>query len=74
MLTKKLISGILSVLDAEKVSSRKRDLLKMENVKYYLEEVNKLIDSPSTTLYRIFTTRQLRILMNKLLRMEREEK
>lgn len=32
------------------------------------------IDSPSTTLYRIFTTRQLRILMNKLLRMEREEK
>lgn len=32
------------------------------------------IDSPSTTLSRIFTTRQLRILMNKLLRMEREEK
>lgn len=30
------------------------------------------IDSPSTTLYRIFTTRQLRILISKLLKMEKE--
>ena len=37
MLTKKLISGILSALDAERVSSRKRDFIRMENVKYYVE-------------------------------------
>lgn len=68
MLTKKLISGILSVLDAERVSSRKRDLLKMENVKYYLEEVNKLVDdefSTEDTGYRPFGTDSFRDLIKK---------
>lgn len=50
MLTKKFISGILSVLDAGRVSSRKRDLLNMENVKYYLEYTTTKTDESFSTL------------------------
>ena len=50
MLTKKFISGILSVLDAGRVSSRKRRFIKMENVKYYVECTTSKTDESFSTL------------------------
>ena len=60
MLTKKLNGAILKTLDAERVSSRKRDFIRMENVKYYVEcttsktdEVFSTIDEATSRLYNM---------------------